>query len=191
MATLWRTITNTDQAYCERFVEIMQETHVSFRALTVEQLQSWINPADGGPYAGDTVMAAGWFANAADLNFADRMQMVVLTRYRKGKTFADVFMIGWAPAQRPNNPTLLDYMVDQLVELGQEWLQTIQPDGSLKTIRGIHCKSVENVAAKRLQEHLHWRGAIEPQASPPAPYFQIINERDLRDAFLWDANILA
>lgn len=185
MPTLWQQISSQDQMSCSRMVAIMQTMDPRYRSLAVSQLQSWIDPMDGGPYKGDKVEAYAWYPRIADHGNPERMQLVTLGRYTPGSTHADVLMLGWSPGTTPNNVELLDYMLDQILELGTTWLAKLQPSGGLKSLTAIRPWSMGSEAAQLLFSHIYSRAAIEQLPSPPARYVELVRERNLGDAAYW------
>jgi len=189
MATLWRQLLHTETDYLDQFVAIMQTMDPLFRALKTEQVAIWIDPAQGGPYAGSTVQAYAWFADAGDAAFPERMQIVALGRYETGAPEAEVLMIGWSPIQGPANEDVQDYVIEQLLELASQWLGVLRNDGSLKVMRGVQCKEVQSRAGTLLRDRLYWRAAVEPFPATAKRKVTLTAERDLGDAFYWRAEL--
>ncbi len=189
MATLWRPLLHHETGYLEQFVAIMQTMHPLFRAFTAEQLAIWIDPAQGGPYAGSAVNAYAWFPDAGDFGFPNRMQIVALGRYEASSPEAEMLMVGWSPAQGPADEGVQDFVIEQLLELAENWLTQLRNDGSLKTLRGVQCKDVQSRAGALLKDRLYWRAAVEPFPASATRKVKLVAERDLGNAFYWKAEL--
>lgn len=180
MPDLWKKLAHDDQEACERFVEIMQEMDHRYRAFKVEQLQSWINPADRGCYTGQTVDGFSLFASHADTDHPRRMQLVLLGSHEPGAASADALMLGWAPAA-PLSVELLDTTLDQILELGSKWLHSLDSKQPVKSVTAIRPKLNESSYIQALHDHIYWRAAVE-RLPAPAHYLNLEAERDLGDA---------
>ncbi len=185
MAGQWRQLQHTELDYLQRFVAIMKGTDPIFRGLDAPQVATWLDPNDGGPYKGDSVIAYGWFRTAQDAAIADRMQTVLLGRRKPAATEAELLMIGWAPDRDPNDSQALDDTVRELFAIGSQWLG----DLGVSAMRGVQCKTIRGITGKRLKDRLYWRVAVEPFSAAGGPTFELIAERDLGDAFFWRAQL--
>lgn len=185
MPTKWRRISHDDRQACERFVEIVRAIDSRYRAFSVEQLQSWIDPSDRGTYVGQTVDAFGWFPRIEDASHPERMQIVVLGRYEPRSPDADAMMLGWSPVVASPAQAEVAEALDQILEVASDWLRTLDSSGNLKTMTAIRPKTNGSQIAQLLLDQLYWRAAIEPLPSPPSRYLRLVSERDLGDSQYW------